>query len=129
MSGASTVPTVASDGRSLINVSVFDTRAPLVQFLPQRRQLAPDNIFNSLPGKKFHRGSEAQLPVELLGSDSDSGELDLDLNSEEVCFRRASVEGNLLNSSNLSRPAKSSSISLAIISHLAKYGMKGMIQR
>ncbi len=86
--GAFTATQSTDGGQSLINISPFDTRAPLVQFLPQRRQLAPDNIFNSLPGKGVHRSSEPRLAVELLGSDSETGELDLDLNSDEVGVER-----------------------------------------
>jgi hypothetical protein len=69
---------------NLINISPFDLRSPLVQFLPQRRQLASDNIFNTNSGRSFHRAGGRPRAVELLGSDSEVGEIDIDLESEEV---------------------------------------------
>jgi hypothetical protein len=69
---------------NMINISPFDLRSPLVQFLPQRRQLALDNSFNTNSGKSFHRAGGRPRAVELLGSDSEVGEIDIDLESEEV---------------------------------------------
>ncbi len=65
----------------LINISPFDLRNPLVQFTPQRRRFGADNVFTT---KTRKHESDLHGNVEILGSDSASGSLDLDLNSDEV---------------------------------------------